>query len=334
VEGAYCGFHNFVDVAGLKRAWSLGGGGIVGADDIQVSALRNGENCMNPSSECAYGTSFGVGGVVADDAASSTVFLVSDAHGCFSGGVQRGEACCVGYDVVLMIIECDVACAKLFCAASVLFAMSGVFPHAEKIVERNCGHVANCLDLGRRRCLLNVLEVGHKTYGDCKFVLDGRVMSLVGLNESFEGEPIPAFAAVGRVGPSVHLEGLADGTYRDLNGCSSDASSVAAMTVPDPLSECGEKFDSLGRWHRGEHGVHTSERVEEFAPMFPIALPFLVIRLHDPSVDVSPHSSEKTCEASLLLNRKTRHESCWSGREAVRNPRQKCGTCLNLPSVG
>ena len=135
-------------------------------------------------------------------------------------------------------------------------------------------------------------------------------MSMVGFNEAFKGEPILAFAAVGRVGPSIHFECLADGTYRDLNGSSSDVSSVAAMTVPDPLSECGEKFDSLGRWHRGEHGVHTSEWVEEVAPMSPIALPLSVIRLHDPSVDVSPRSSEKTREASLLLNRKTRHESC------------------------
>ena len=33
-----------------------------------------------------------------------------------------------------------------------------------------------------------------------------------GFDEAFDGEPIFAFAAVGRVGPSVHLEGLSDGT--------------------------------------------------------------------------------------------------------------------------
>jgi hypothetical protein len=102
------------------------------------------------------------------------------------------------------------------------------------------------------------------------------------------------------------------------------------MTVPDPLSECGEKFDSLGRWHRGEHGVHTSEWVEEVAPMSPIALPLSVIRLHDPSVDVSPRSSEKTREASLLLNRKTRHESCWSGKEAANDCKKSSSEMWNV----
>jgi hypothetical protein len=91
------------------------------------------------------------------------------------------------------------------------------------------------------------------------------------------------------------------------------------MTVPDPLSKCGEKFDLLGCWQRGEHGVHTSERLEEVAPMFLIALPFSMICLHNPSVDVSPLSLEKTREASLLLNRKTRHELCWSGSSEMWN---------------
>jgi hypothetical protein len=105
------------------------------------------------------------------------------------------------------------------------------------------------------------------------------------------------------------------------------------MTVPDPLSECGEKFDLFGCWQSGEHGVHTSERLEEVAPMFPIALPFLVIRLHDPSVDVSPLSSEKTREASLLLNRKTRHESCWSGKDAEKECKKSSSEMWNVFEV-
>jgi hypothetical protein len=105
------------------------------------------------------------------------------------------------------------------------------------------------------------------------------------------------------------------------------------MTVPDPLSKCSEKFDLLGCWQRGEHGVHTSERLEEVAPMFPTALPFLVIRLHDPSVDVSPLSSEKTREASLLLNRKTRHELCWSGKDAEKECKKFSSEMWNVFEV-
>jgi hypothetical protein len=48
--------------------------------------------------------------------------------------------------------------------------------------------------------------------------------------------------------------------------------------------------------------------------MTPIALPFLVIRRHDSSVDASPLSSEKTREANLLLKRKPRHKSFCNGK--------------------
>jgi hypothetical protein len=74
---------------------------------------------------------------MADDATASPIFLVCDAHGCLPGWVQHGEACCIGYDVVLMIVKGDVTYAKLFGVASILLAMSGVFPHAEKIVKCN-----------------------------------------------------------------------------------------------------------------------------------------------------------------------------------------------------
>jgi hypothetical protein len=48
--------------------------------------------------------------------------------------------------------------------------------------------------------------------------------------------------------------------------------------------------------------------------MPPKTLPFPVIRLHDPSVDASPLSSEKIRKASLLLKRKTRQESFCNGK--------------------
>jgi hypothetical protein len=61
------------------------------------------------------------------------------------------------------------------------------------------------------------------------------------------------------------------------------------------------------------------ELSDERAPMLPIALPLSVIRFHDPSVDVSPRSLEKINEASLLLRRKTRHESFCSGKAAAKD---------------
>ena len=81
------------------------------------------------------------------------------------------------------------------------------------------------------------------------------------------------------------------------------------MASPYPFSERCEKFNTLGVWHTGEHFVHSSEWGGEGFPMLPITLPLSVIRFHDPSVDVFPLSSEKIREASLLLRRKTRHDS-------------------------
>jgi hypothetical protein len=60
--------------------------------------------------------------------------------------------------------------------------------------------------------------------------------------------------------------------------------------------------------------------------MAPIALPLAVIRRHDPSVDVSPLSSEQIRERSLVLNRKTRQEASCKGK-AVENE------CKNVSSV-
>jgi hypothetical protein len=61
------------------------------------------------------------------------------------------------------------------------------------------------------------------------------------------------------------------------------------------------------------------EGVEEVAPKRPIALPFVVIRSHDPSVDVCPRSSEKISELSLSLTRKIRHESFCKGNEVAKD---------------
>ena len=81
-----------------------------------------------------------------------------------------------------------------------------------------------------------------------------------------------------------------------------------------PVSKSGHELDPFFGGDVGEHGVHSTERLDEFCPMTPIALPFLVIRRHDSSVDASPLSSEKTRKANLLLKRKPRHKSFCNGK--------------------
>jgi hypothetical protein len=50
-KGAYGAFDHFVDVAGLKWAWSFGCGGVVGADDVVVCALWVRHDVVDPSGE-------------------------------------------------------------------------------------------------------------------------------------------------------------------------------------------------------------------------------------------------------------------------------------------
>jgi hypothetical protein len=50
----------------------------------------------------------------------------------------------------------------------------------------------------------------------------------------------------------------------------------------------------------GEHGVHTSEGFDVLAPKLPIALPLVVIRSHDPSVDGSRPNSKPLAFAIMV----------------------------------
>jgi hypothetical protein len=59
-------------------------------------------------------------------------------------------------------------------------------------------------------------------------------------------ELIFAYATVRRVGASVHLKGLSDGTSSNLNGASLvDSLSVATMAIPNPLSKCSEESSTI-----------------------------------------------------------------------------------------
>lgn len=113
---------------------------------------------------------------------------------------------------MVFVVEGDVARPELLGASAIVAAMTGVFTHAQKVVEGHGAHVAYGGYLGRRRVGSEFDQVFDEAHGDGKFVLGGGVLSSVPFDLSFKLEPIFAFATVGRVGPSVHLESLSDGT--------------------------------------------------------------------------------------------------------------------------
>ena len=107
-------------------------------------------------------------------------------------------------------------------------------------------------------------------------------------------------------------------------------SAVPVVALPDPVSEAEKEVDAVGVWHVGEHFVHPSEGGDVLAPKLPIALPLVVIRSHDPSVDVFPRSSEKIRELSLSLKRKTLHEAFCSGKESAKRCKKSSSEILNV----
>jgi len=113
---------------------------------------------------------------------------------------------------VVFVIECDVTRSELLGASSVIASMAGVFAYAQEVVERHGAHVADGSYLGGGGFRSKFDQVFDEAYGDGKLVLGGWVLSSVPFDLSFELEPIFALATVGRVGPSVHLESLSDGT--------------------------------------------------------------------------------------------------------------------------
>jgi hypothetical protein len=84
---------------------------------------------VNPACEGANGTCRGAGGIVTDKAAASAFFLVSDAHGGLCHCVEGGKRGIIWDDVMISVVECDVAGSKLFSATSFPFLMASVFSY-------------------------------------------------------------------------------------------------------------------------------------------------------------------------------------------------------------
>ena len=160
----------------------------------------------------------------------------------------------------------------------------------------------------------NLYQVVDDRDGDGEFVLGRWVLAAVGFDLPLDHEPVLPLAAVGGVWEAIQFERLADGTKRNLNGASSDLMAVAVVSSPDPDSKTEKEVDSDGVWHIGEHGIHSTEGTDVLLPMRPIAEPLVVIRSHDPSIDIVPRSSEKIRELSLSLKRKMLHEPSCRGK--------------------
>ena len=107
---------------------------------------------------------------------------------------------------------------------------------------------------------------------------------------------------------AIQFKGLADGTDCNLDSACLNLLALPTGARADMLSEGCDEFDVVIGGDGGELGVHIMERFDEVFPMVPVALPFLVRCCHDASIDASPLSSEKTREASLLLNWKPCHK--------------------------
>jgi len=141
-EGSDCSFYHCVDVGCLEGAWSVGDGRVVGADDVSGCALWVLHDGVDASCQGSDRAGFGVGSVVADDAAAGAVLLVGDTHGGFGRRVELVQGCSVWYDGVRTVVKSDVTGSKLLGAALVEFAMTSVFTDLEKVVECYGAHVA------------------------------------------------------------------------------------------------------------------------------------------------------------------------------------------------
>ena len=129
---------------------------------------------------------------------------------------------------------------------------------------------------------------------------------------------------------SVQFKGLSDGTDCDLDGASVHSIALATGASMDIFGKGGDEFDSVIGGDVGEHGVHVMEGFDELFPMVPVMLPFHVRCRHNASIDTLPFSSEKTCEAILLLRRKPHHKQFCSGKEELKVSKKSLSEMTNV----
>ena len=105
---------------------------------------------------------------------------------------------------------------------------------------------------------------------------------------------------------------------------------LAAGASMDIFGKGSDEFDSVIGGDIGEHGVHIMEGFDKLFLMALVMLPFHVRCCHDASIDASPFSSEKTCEAILLLRRKPCHEQFCSGKEELKVCKKSLSEMVNV----
>ena len=119
------------------------------------------------------------------------------------------------------------------------------------------------------------------------------------------------------VWPSSHCKGRANRPEAELHCSNSDSFSSAANARPDLFSKSEDEDNFVFVWRSFEIGVHLTADGEVF-PMLPMLPPFLVIRLHNSGVKVSPRSSEFMSCFSLEFGQKCCHD-LFCGRGKVRS---------------
>ena len=121
------------------------------------------------------------------------------------------------------------------------------------------------------------------------------------LGESLPVAPVLGVGVVGGVTFSVQFEGRPNGSKRNLHRRSADSTAASVSSSTDFCSKGAEELDLLDVGEGPHVGLHVIG-VHEVCPMVPIALPFVVSRIHDPIGDGCIRSSEKTSELSLSAN--------------------------------
>ena len=135
MEGPNSCLDHGVDVPSLQGTWAVCGGGDVGANDVLVRASGVGHDVVDPAGQGTDRAGSGARGVVADKAATGAILLIGDSHGGFPGMIQSLEGSGVGDDVLVFVIEGDIAHPKLLGAAAFILSMACILTHPKQVVE-------------------------------------------------------------------------------------------------------------------------------------------------------------------------------------------------------
>lgn len=241
---------------------------------------------VDPSGKGFNGAVFKSSALVVDALTFSTILLVGDFEGAFSGLQESFQTGSVGDSMSCLVSDCDVAepeCDSEFLAGGGLF---GVLANSQEIVESNIDEVSNGLEF----CfVLSLFLLGLLQKMNCDGDGDGQlwsgrgVASAVGLYLPLKAGVVdlPAAVPVEWVWPVIQFEGLADGAKRCLNRANSDLMSSSCSSLTYEVGKTREEVNSAAKGDSREKRVHSSS-LAEGCPMLPISQLDFGSLIHDP----------------------------------------------------